>query len=267
MQETYIELVPRSGESLQTDMQRVESMNIAFQGYNLPELKRPKTSFLTPEQMMAMRQQGELARGKKLALHLRTQERDVAQNIDRIHHLAHHGVDIALLVTGDAFDPTQEPATCAHNVLEGIQAPIENIELAVGADLYMPEWGRWRRKNEAMQRGIVSATFTQPVFHPQVLETFTENTRYLSPEKIYAGITWVTNGKSRDYWQTMNNVPSKYLPSGEADDTIRRNSISQAADTLKLVRQQGYSAYVMLMRGSLEDLQEIFATAENIREY
>ncbi len=87
------------------------------------------------------------------------------------------------------------------------------------------------------------------------------------PEKVYAGITWITNSKSREYWHAMNNVPLEFLPSGESDDTIRHNSISQSADMLRLVRQQGFSQYVMLMRGKLEELQQIFSLSESIREH
>lgn len=263
MQETFIELVPRSAESLQEDMRQVEAMGISFQGYNLPELKRQKSSFLSPEEMMHMR----LSPTKKLALHLCTQERAVTENIERIRLMAVNGVDITLLVTGDAFDPGKEPATCAHDVLDGIEKPVENIEIAVGADLYMNQWGRWGRKTDAIQRGIVGSTFTQPIFHPQTLDSLCKNTRDFPKEKVYAGITWITSAKSREYWHTMNSVPLKFLPSGEADDTIRSNSISQSADMLRLIRQQGLSQYVMLMRGALEELQQIFSLSENMREH
>src|SRR5258707_743817 len=143
MQKTFIELVPRNEQALKQEMQHVESMDISFHGFNLPELKRQRTGFLSPEEMMQMRGAGGLAPTKQLALHLRTQERSVMENVERVQLMAKHGVNIALLVTGDAFDPGQEPATCAHHVLDGFQEPLQNIEVAVGADLYMKDWGRW----------------------------------------------------------------------------------------------------------------------------
>ena len=267
MQETFIELVPRSASSLCEEMRQVEQMDISFQGYNLPELKRQKSSFLSPEHMMQMRKKAELSPEKKLALHLRTQERNVVENIERVRLMAMHGVDIALLVTGDAFDPGEEPATCAHNVLDGITVPMGGIEIAVGADLYMKQWGRWGHKIPAIQKGIVGSTFTQPIFHPQTLASLHENIGNFLPEKVYAGITWISNAKSREYWHRKNNVPAEFLPSGESDETIRYNSISQSADILRLVRQQGFSQYVMLMSGRLEELQQIFSLSENIREH
>lgn len=267
MQETFIELVPRSVQSLQENMRQVEAMNISFQGYNFPELKRHNSIFLSPEEMMCMRSNDQVSPAKKLALHLRTQERNVAENIKRIQCMAMHGVDIALLVTGDAFDPGKEPATCAHNVLDGMDTPIENIEIAVGADLYMNQWGRWERKLQAIKKGIVDSTFTQPIFHPQTLASLSENTGDFPLEKVYAGITWMANAKSREYWHTVNNVPLDLLPCGESDDTIRHNSVSQSADILRFARQQGFSQYVMLMRGKLEELQQIFSLSENIQEY
>jgi 5,10-methylenetetrahydrofolate reductase len=266
MQETFIELVPRTAESLQTEMKDLEQRDISFQGYNLPELRRQKVTFLTPEELMFMRMEGAISPDKKLALHLRTQERDVATNIERIRLLATHGVDMALLVTGDAFDPGQEPATCAHHVLKKMDQPIEAIDIAVGADLYMPQWGRWEQKTDAMHRGVVTAAFTQPIFHPETVAGLAQQTTALPNEKLYAGVTWITHAKGREYWSLMNHVPVAHLPAGESDQTIRANSISQSAEILRLVRQQGYSSYLMPIRGTLDDLETIFALSENNRD-
>ncbi len=265
MQETFIELVPRAADSLQGEMAALEQRDIAFDGFNLPELKRKTGTFLTPEELMTLHAAGRLSPEKKLALHLRTQERSVGANIERIQTLAAAGVDIALLVTGDAFDPGQEPATCAHQVLDAIDCPM-GINIAAGADLYMPEWGRWGKKQPAIKRGVVDSAFTQPVFHPEVLGSLGKQSEPFSKEALYAGITWVTSAKSRDYWRTTNQVPEKHLPSGESDDVIRRNSIAQAAEIFRLAKQEGYSTYIMLMRGTLADLEEIFKLSENNRD-
>ncbi len=267
MQETFIELVPHSAESLQKDIRQVQSMDIEFHGFNFPELKRKKTSFLTPEQMMALRSQGNLAEDKKLALHLRTQERNVAGNIERIRLCASQGVDIALLVTGDAFDAKLSSVTCSHDVLEGMEHPMENIEIAVGADLYHQHWGRWSNKISAIRNKIVGSVFTQPIFLPETLLALQSKTTGLPPEKVYAGITWVTNAKSRDYWHEMNQVPLTHLPSGESDQVIRRNSIAQSSEILQMAKQQGLSQYVMLMKGTLDDLEMIFSLSEKSRAH
>ncbi len=264
MPETFIELVPRCDNSLHQSMAELESCAIPFDGYNIPEIIRKGQSYLLPEDVLKLRSEGKISPQKQLALHLRTRERTIQQTLDRIALAARHNVNIALLVTGDPIKQ-QEPCTHAHEVITA-QTDAFPLRIGVAADIYQPHWGRWNRKIPAIGK-TVDAVFTQPIFSPSVLHEIDQRTNnLLRPDQIYAGITWITTERSRRYWHEQNHVPLDHLPNGNTDAEITQNSIAQAADVLRAIRQQGYSAYIMLMHSTVAQLQSIISTSENIRE-
>lgn len=267
MSTSYIELVPRSADSLEREIAQIDALGIPCDGFNLPELRSPSNPFLTTEEMMALRRNGRISPEKDLVLHMRTREKSAAETIARMTRAFEHGVTSALLVTGDAHAGDASLPTHTHDVLSSIQTKIAGGTIAIAADLYHDRWGRWTDKIPAIDRGIIDAVFTQPIFHVDTLDDVGGCTeRSFSREKIFAGITWITTGKSRAYWRDRNAVPETLLPTGESDATIRQNSLAQAADVLRASRVEGYSTYTMLMRGTMEDLHAIFSMAENIRE-
>lgn len=265
MSETFIEIVPRCEASLCQSMAELEVSGIPYDGYNIPELIRKGSSYLLPEDVLKLRIEGKISPQKQLALHLRTRERTVQQTLDRICLVASHKVNIALLVTGDSLQQQEEQCTHAHEVIDSLtdQRP---IRIGVTADIYQPNWGRWEQKIQAIGK-TVDTVFTQPVFSVSALDDIDQRTReLLRPDQMYAGITWITNERSRRYWHEQNHVPLDHLPRGSSDAEIAHNSISQAADVLREVRQQGYSIYIMLMRNTISQLQRVMALSENIRE-
>lgn len=264
MTEIFIELVPRCEGSLRQSMTELEASGIPFDGYNIPELRRRGRHYLQPEEVMRMRREEKISLQKQLALHLRTREKTVQQTLDRLHLAARHHVNIALLITGDSL-PQEERCTHAHEV---ICADIQGLpmRIGVGADIYQPDWGRWEKKVLAIGK-TVDAVFTQPIFSASVLDEIDQRTHgLLEPSQIYAGVTWLTAERSRRYWHKKNHVPLGHLPPGESDGEITRSSIAQAADVLREVRLRGYSTYIMLMQGTVMQLQQIFSLSENIRE-
>lgn len=264
MSETFIELVPRSEVSLQESMKELEASGLPFDGYNIPEFVRANGTYLSPEQIMKLRSEEGINPTKKLAIHMRTRDASVAQTIGRLESAAAHAVNTILLVTGDSTS-TSNGCTHAHDVLDTMtKSP---LGLAVAADLYRENWGRWERKIPALKRGIATSVFTQPIFHPSMLDAvrFTIN-EVVPSEKIYAGITWMTSHASRRYWHEKNNVPLAHLAGGLLDSHVTYNSMKQAADVLRTARQQGLSTYIMLMRGTVRQLEIIMNMSENVQE-
>lgn len=264
MPETFIELIPRCDTSLQQSMTELEASGIPFDGYNIPELIRKGQTYLSPEDIFRLRSEGKISSQKQLAVHLRSRERTVRQTLDRLCHAAGNNVNIALLVTGD---PLEEETQCTHAhevICSDIQS--EPMRIGVAADIYQPDWGRWDKKIPAIGK-TVDAVFTQPIFSASVLDDIDRRTRSLmKPDQLYAGITWITTERSRRYWQEQNHVPPSHLPQGDGDGQIIQNSIAQAADVLRAVKQQGYSTYIMLMHSTMAQLECIFSLSENIRE-
>lgn len=264
MSETFIEIVPRCEASLCQSMAELEVSGIPFDGYNIPELIRKGSSYLLPEDVLKLREEGKISPQKQLALHLRTRERTVQQTVDRVCLVARHKVNIALLVTGDPLKQ-EEQCTHAHEVIHS-QAGQWPIRIGIAADIYQPNWGRWEQKIRAIGK-TVDAVFTQPVFSVSALDDIEQRTReLLRPDQMYTGITWITNERSRRYWHEQNHVPLDHLPRGSSDAEITHNSIAQAADVLRAVKQQGYSIYIMLMRSTIAQLECMISLSENIRE-
>ncbi len=265
MSETFIELVPRSEASLQASMKELEASGIAFDGYNIPEFVRANGTYLSPEQIMKLRFIESINPNKQLAIHMRTRDASVTDTISRLESAAAHAVNTILLVTGD---PAKKSNGCthAHDVLDAMaESP---LGLAVAADLYQKNWGRWENKIPALRRGIATSVFTQPIFHPSMLDVVRSTINDLvRPEKVYAGITWMTSHASRRYWHEKNNVPLAHLAGGVLDSHITHNSMKQAADVLRATRQQGLSTYIMLMRGTVRQLEIIMNMSENLQEY
>lgn len=268
MPKSYIELVPRSAEELKKAIGDISIANLPCNGFNFPEIRAKKSVFLSPEEMMAMRTNGELAEEKEIALHLRTRDHSIEGTLQRIRQAAASNIQTVLLVTGDALERnTTSGTTHTHDFLNTLHSPPPGVSVAIGADIYHEGWGRWKDKIPAITRGIIRTIFTQPIFSQDTFEEMEQKTGgLLQREQIFAGITWVTDTKSRDYWQRVNKVPLSILPKGSANDTIRENSIAQAAGILRTAKREGYSTYTMVMKGTLEELQEIFQKAENIQE-
>lgn len=264
MQRSYIELVPRSAEKLKKAIGDISIANLPCDGFNFPEIRAKKSAFLSPEEMMAMRTNGELAEGKEVALHLRTRDHSIEGTLQRIQYAAASNIQTVLLITGDALERnTVSGVVHTHDFLNALHSPPPGVSVAIGADIYHKEWGRWKDKIPAITRGVIRTIFTQPIFSQATFEEMEQKTgKLLQREHIFAGITWVTDTKSRDYWQRVNKVPLRFLPRGSTNDTIRENSIAQAADILRTATCEGYSTYTMMMKGTLEDLQEIFRRAE-----
>lgn len=265
MREIFIELVPRSTAALRQSMTELEATEVPFQGYNIPELISAGQSFLRPEDVLQLRTDGVITPGKQLALHLRTRERSVQETVDRMLLAARNGVDIALLVTGDPVQGNEHHCTHAHEVIASYIPP-SSMRVAVAADVYQENWGRWNKKTPAIGK-TVDAVFTQPIFRPSALDAVRQRTQHLlKTNHVYTGIAWMTNERSRRYWHERNGVPLDHLPQGKTDAEIECNSIAQATDVLRAATQQGYSIYIMLMRNTVAQLQNIISQAENIGE-
>ncbi len=265
MSETFIELVPRSEASLQESMKELEASGLPFDGYNIPEFVRTNGTYLSPEHIMKLRSAESINPQKQLAIHMRTRERSTHKTVERLKIAAAHNVNKVLLVTGD---PSKECLgnTQAHEVLNAIdQSP---LRLAVAADIYRENWGRWESKIPALKRGIATSVFTQPIFHPSMLDAVQSTTKDLvAAKRVYAGITWMTSHASRRYWHEKNNVPLAHLASGLLDSHVTYNSMKQAADVLRTAKQQGLSTYIMLMRGTVRQLEIVMNMSENLQEH
>lgn len=261
---TSIELVPRTREQLLQEMEDIAQMDIPYDGFNLPELRRKKGVFLSPEELMAMRTEGMLAPEKELTLHLRTSDLPIDATLLRLRDATRSSVTRALLITGDPIDGGERHGILAHELLPHL-TEINDLAIGVGLDPYQPGFGRWPQKMDAIRRGVVNSIFTQPLFHPSQLDQVLDQTNdVIMPSHVFIGISWVTSTKGRDYWHRQNAVPLSLLPQGEANDTIRQNSIAQAINVLRAANTAKCSVYVMMMNGTLQELKHLLEARHSL---
>jgi 5,10-methylenetetrahydrofolate reductase len=201
---------------------------------------------------------------KELVLHLRTQDSQTLwENSSRINSLLKKKVKEILLITWDTYLKNDKIITTD----KALQHIWKQNNISVCLDLYINNWWRFKKKIPFLKENKQANIYTQPIFNIQSLEEIEENLKNFQllqwKTNIYAWITWITNIKTRDYWKNTNKVPIKYLPKGDTNTTIKRNSIAQTIDILKYIKTMWYSSYIMLMKSKVEDLIYIQNRAEN----
>lgn len=241
-----VELVPRSGEALQRQLDEVRQLE-SVDTVNVPDILRfPVRSWDACGPARAC--------GFRAVPHLRAVDVDLDRSLPFADALLEHGIDEVLVIAGDA------PADMSRSVYETSSEALirrlkrERPELTVYAALdpyrqgFVAERDYAQRKLDAGAEGL----FTQPFFDLRLLEVWGDVVDRLRVP-VFWGATSVTSERSRRYWTSRNRavLPASFAPTLEHSRDVARG-------VLAFARRRGEHAYFMPIRvSSLAYLQGV----------
>lgn len=204
-----IELVPRSHEHLQAELQLIRSSFPSINTVNIPDLMR-----------LEMRSWEGSALSKAYyehcIPHVRAIDFSMKESFALAQYLHEHRIDEILVVTGDhpqGLSRTIYP-TAASDFIRKIKEECPGIKLYAALDPYRAsmrqEYEYIQRKRESGADGF----FTQPFFDLRFMEMYAELLQGLD---IFWGVSPVTSERSKSYWETKNQAifPADFQPTLE----------------------------------------------------
>lgn len=234
-----VELVPRTRESLQAELDELRRLWPAITAVNLPDLDHLE---LGSCESCALPQ----AQGLSRIPHLRASRialGDVPQVLRQLDNL---GVGEVLVVQGDPpTDGRPVQSTTSLELIRALKAAQPDLTVHAALDPYrqslQDEQTYALRKIEA---GAASL-FTQPLFDTRLMEVFGE---MLPGVPIYWGLTNVSSERSRNYWIRRNRAvfPASFEPTLDWCTDFAREAVQHAQST-------GSHLYFMPIRTSLRD--------------
>jgi methylenetetrahydrofolate reductase (NADPH) len=239
-----VELVPRSGEALQRQLDEVRQLD-RVDTVNVPDILRfPVRSWDACGPARSC--------GFRAVPHLRAVDVDLERALPFADALLEHGTDEVLVIAGDT------PADMSRSVFEtSSEALIRRLkrdrpELTVYAALdpyrqsLVAERDYAQRKLDAGAEGL----FTQPFFDLRLIEVWGDLVDRLGVP-VFWGATSVTSPRSQRYWTSRNRavLPADFAPTLEHSRNVARG-------VLAFARRRNEHAYFMPIRVSSLDYLE-----------
>lgn len=234
-----VELVPRTGESLHTDVVAVRDHLLDVDTINVPDLPRfPLRSW--DACALARQVPRDDAPPYAAVPHLRAESvMDAASAASLTRAVDESGIEEVLVITGDPraeADPRDESTAVA--AIAQLRRDLPHLSVYACLDPYrqsmIAEVEYVERKIEAGAAGV----FTQPFFDADLMSAWGA---VLPPElPVWWGATTVTTGSSMGYWVKRNRVvfPADFEPTLEHQRDL-------AARTVKFARERGQHVYLM----------------------
>jgi methylenetetrahydrofolate reductase (NADPH) len=233
-----IELVPRSRESLDTELRLLRARFPAVGMVNVPDLLRfPVRSW----------EACHLARAyvARAVPHLRAMDFDLTGRFVLKDLLAEHGLSEALVVQGD---PPQDLAhrvypTRSVELVAALKTALPGVRIYAAFDPYRTslraEADAARAKLDAGADGF----FTQPFFDLRLMDVCAD---LLAGCEVYWGVSPVMSRQQRRYWEVKNHaiLPASFEPTLEWNRGFARSA-------LDWVRERAASVYFMPIRTDL----------------
>jgi len=240
-----IELVPRSEENVQEELEKVQEHLPRVTMVNIPDLLRfPLRSW---------RACGVAKRFYPLAIpHIRAVDFDPHEAFLIAEELDELGLDTLLVVSGD-LDRTSSRKmypTNSVDMIRRLKTELPHLTIYAAIDPYRSGLqDEYRYAQEKLDAGA-AGFFTQPFFDLRFMEIYAD---MLSDAEVYWGVSPVTTKGSQNYWETVNRVifPSEFEPTLEWNRDFARR-------VLDFIEVQNGHVYFMPIRvGVLEYLQGI----------
>lgn len=235
-----VELVPRSAEALQAEL---ESLRLELPGVstvNIPDLLR-----------FPLRSWQACAQAKRLLPHaiphVRAIDIDPRKPLPMARLLAEHGIDEVLVVTGDAPADMSRTVfdTTPLQVIRKFREELPGVRVYAALDPYRQGFAAERdyalRKLEAGAAGL----FSQPFFDRRLMEVYAD---LLEGVDVFWGVTTVTGARSLGYWKNRNRAvfPAGFEPTLAWSRRLAREALAFA-------RERNANLYFMPIRSSLSD--------------
>lgn len=243
MKPISIELVPRSIESLQADLQTLRDRFPSIQMVNIPDLLRFEVRSWDACQLARQTLPRAIPHVRAMDFPLKATEKLSAI-------LSERGHDEVLVVRGD---PPQDMSrtvypTSAADLIGALREVAPGIRAYAALDPYRgslkAELDGVREKLEAGAVGL----FSQPLFDLRVMDVWLDQ---LPGVEVYWGVSPVIQTSTRRYWEVKNQAffPSSFEPTLEWNRDFARRCIAWARE-----RDQGL--YFMPIRVGITEYLE-----------
>lgn len=219
MRRISIELVPRSSESLQSDLELVKTGFPQIDTVNIPNLLRFQLRSWEGCRLVKNYYQRAIP-------HLRAIDLDLNNPLPFAACLQELGIAEVLVLTGD---PPQEMTrkiypTDSLALIKKLKRELPQLKVYAALDQYRTsmwvEYDYIKRKLDAGADGF----FTQPFYDLRLLEIYAE---MLEGMEVFWGVSPVTSIKSVNYWETKNHLifPKGFEPSLEWNRNFARQAL------------------------------------------
>ena len=234
-----IELVPRSRESLQSDLELVKTGFPQIDTVNIPDLLR--FQLRSWDGCRYVKKYYE-----KVIPHLRAIDLDLKEPLPFAEHLQELGIEEVLVLTGD---PPQDMSRKIYpsdsiDLIRKFKREHPQIKVYAAIDQYRTsmrmEYDNIKRKLDAGADGF----FTQPFFDLRLMQIYAEMLQGL---EVFWGVSPVTSEKSVNYWETKNHL---IFPAG-FEPTLEWN-LRFAKQALKFTEELNAHIYFMPIRTKLQ---------------
>lgn len=242
-----VELVPRSAESLHSEMAVIAAHLPEVDTINVPDLVKfdlrswDATGIATAA---AARPDGSPYRAIP---HLRAADFDPQAPLPWIEALEAQGCQEILVVSGDEADYFRPSYPVdAVDVIRRIRSELPHMKVYAGLDPYRQSMAVELRYLDRKLAAGAAGIFTQPFFDLSLLTAWAG---VLPPDlQVWWGATTVTSPGSIGYWRRRNMVafPTAFQPTLEWNRQFARQAVDFA-------RERGQHVYLMPVRTSVQD--------------
>ncbi len=230
------ELVPRSKDSLSSELAAVGDRFARLDTVNLPDLERfPLRSWDACA----------LARPRfaRAIPHLRALDVDLAELGLWTHRLEARALDTVIVVRGD---PPQRPGRLVHpttsvELITALRAAVPELRIYAALDPYRRPLRVELEDAHAKLEAGADGFFTQPYFDLRLMEIWADAVG--EGTDAYWGVSPVTRAASRRYWETKNGV---VFPRGFDLGLAANQAFGREA--LAFARARGHGVYFMPIR-------------------
>jgi len=236
MTHVSIELVPRSADSLSTDLRTVREKLPAVRMVNIPDL----LGFELRSWDACRQALGVMARAVP---HVRAMDFDLDRRLGiLVNALRTANLREVLVVQGDPPQDLHHPVfpTKSVDLIRALKAALPTLTVFAAVDPYRASFRAEMEHSAAKVEAGADGFFTQPFFDLRLMDVWAE---VLAGREVYWGVSPVTSERTQRYWQTKNNAffPASFRPTLEWNRGF-------AADCLAWVRARGTHIYYMPIR-------------------
>ena len=244
-----VELVPRTLESLRTELEHLQKLTPRELSVNIPDLLRfPVRSWdgcahLLPHQT-------------RVIPHLRATDIDLKKPLELAPFLLEQGIGEILMVSGDPPPNSDHRVypTSSVQAIRKFREELPSVRVYAALDPYRSSLrGELEYCEEKREAGAVGF-FTQPFFDLRFMDVFFEMLERSScaDMEVFWGVTSVTSTPSRKYWESRNRAifPKSFVPSLEWNRELAR-------EALEWVQERGNIYFMPVKVGVKEYLEGI----------